>query len=55
MLFENYLLTKVEFYIVQYKKNTRGGFRIIYLHLYLLLSKISKFNNITSFPVVINN
>jgi len=55
MLLKNYLLTKVEFYIVQYKKNTRRGFRFIYLYLSLLLSKISKFNNITSFPVVINN
>ena len=55
MLLNNYLLTKVKFYIVQYKKNTCRGFRFIYLYLYLRLSKISEFNNITNFPVVINN
>jgi hypothetical protein len=55
MLLKNYLLTKVEFYIVQYKKNACRGFGFIHLYLYLLLSKISEFNNITNFPVVINN
>jgi hypothetical protein len=55
MLLKNYLLTKVEFYIVQYKKNACGGFGFIHLYLRLLISKLSQFNNITKLAVVINN